>query len=178
VKTFNKGKNGGGHTMVIFTNIKGVLRLSLLTLILAFVTVTGNSVIAQQVDAEMKKKGLQVTVLLYSGRENPAFLLDDKTSFERIQDMIVRSKPRKAVKKETAIPSILGYNGVIVENLNAKVAQFPESIIVYKGILEVRNKQKKFLYDEEHKIENYLLNKAVERKVIDENTLRKIKADQ
>ena len=65
-----------------------------------------------------------------------------------------------------------------MESLNAKATQFPESIIVYKGILEVKNKQKKFLYDEGHKIENYLLNKAVEKKVIDENTLRKIKAGQ
>lgn len=162
--------------MAILTRTKSILGISLLIIVLTLVIVAGNTGSAKEERSEKGKKGLQVTVLLYSGRSNPAFILDDKASIDTIKDLVGRSKAQEAFKKETVLPSILGYNGVAVENLDGTVAQFPASLLIYKGIMEVMNKRKSFLNDEGNKIESFLLNKAVEKKVIDENALRKIKA--
>jgi hypothetical protein len=160
--------------MSMLTRTKRRLGTALLMVVLVITTVAGNIGRAQGERSEKGKKGLQVTILLYSGRTNPSFILDDEASINMMKDQVGSSKGREAFKKETVIPSILGYNGVVVENIDRMVEQFPVSLIIYKGIMEVMNDGKKFLNDEGNKIENFLLNKAVEKKVIEENVLQKI----
>jgi len=159
--------------MTMFTRIKKLSGISILALALALVAVAGDTGSAQE-----GQKGLQVTVLLYSGRPNPSFIMNDKESIDMIKDLVAKSTALKAFKKKTVLPSILGYNGVVVENLDGTVEQFPASLVIYKGSMEVMNKEKKFLNDEGNKLESFLLSKAVDKKVIDESAFKKIKAEK
>jgi hypothetical protein len=147
-----------------------------LIVLTAFITAAGITGSAQAQNGDQGKKGLKVTVLLYSGRSNPSYVLEDKESIDKMKNLIGKSKAIEKFEKETVVPSILGYNGVVVENLDATVEQFPASLNIFKGNVEVKNDRKKFLKDEGNAIEDFLLTKAMERKVIDDNALRKIKA--
>jgi hypothetical protein len=145
-----------------------------LIVLLAGVTAAATSVAAQ----DEAKTGLKVTVLLYSGRPNPTFVLDDKASIDKVTQLLGKSNAIAEYKRTTVVSSRLGFNGVVVENLNKSIAQFPASLAVNKGTMEVKDGEKKFMTDEGRELENYLLSKAVEMKVIDENALRKIKEEK
>jgi hypothetical protein len=159
--------------MEIFTRTKRLLRIYLFTAVIALIAFTGVTGSAQE---EKGKKGLQVTLLLYSGRPNPTYILEDKESIVKFKQLIGKTKAHEKFEKTTVIPSVLGYNGIMVENLGMTVEQFPASMNIYKGNVEVKDDRKKFMRDEGNEIEDFLLNKAMERKVIDEKTIRKIKA--
>lgn len=118
-------------------------------------------------------KGLSVTVLLFSGRPDPVYTIEDKDTIERIIDLIRHSKEHYRFERPTVIPSILGYKGIVLEN-KAGITGIPAFIAVYKGNIETRNEMKKFLIDESNKLENLLLNEAIKKGVIEEQIIKRM----
>jgi hypothetical protein len=119
-------------------------------------------------------KGLKVTVLLFSGRPDPFYILDDEDTIEKLKSLAGNAKAYDKFEKPTVIPSILGYKGVIVEN-QTKVPSIPAFLAVYKGNIEVKNETKMFLIDEGSAIENLLLQQAMEKGVIPEGVIKRMK---
>jgi hypothetical protein len=122
-------------------------------------------------------KGLNVTVLLFSGRPDPAYTINDKPSLDQVKRILEMSKETK-FDKATVIPSILGYKGIVVENkanISGIPSGIPQRFAVYKGTIEVGMEGKRFLTDEGNTLEKFLLDKAIERGVIEEKILRRMK---
>jgi len=118
-----------------------------------------------------KKTGLLVTIQAFSGRPNPTYLIEEKTEeSESFIGMIRAARVNDKFEKDTVIPSILGYKGIVIES-SGDIAEIAPFIAVYRGNIEVRNKTKKFLVDEDGALENFLLNQALKRKAIDEKVL-------
>src|SRR4030042_1169065 len=90
---------------------------------------------------------------------------------KQVKNLIDASRVNERFEKTTVIPSILGYNGIMVEN-PAKVTGFPYFLAVYKGNIEVKNERKRFLIDEGSAIENLLLKQAIEKGVIPEEVVK------
>jgi len=120
--------------------------------------------------------GLKVTVLLFSGRPDPSYIIDDAASIDRVKKMLEVAKEAK-FEKPTVTPSILGYKGIVVENAR-NVPGIPSRIAVYNGTIETGLERKKFLADESKTLENYLLDKAIESKVIDEKIVKRMKSEE
>ena len=118
-------------------------------------------------------KGLKVTVLLFSGRPDPAYIIDDTPSLDQVKKILEMSRETK-FDKTTVIPSILGYKGIVVEN-EANIAGIPQRFAVYRGTIEMGAQEKRFLTDEGNSLEKFLLDKAIERGVIEDNVLRRMK---
>ncbi|MBI5042519.1 MAG: hypothetical protein HZC10_01515 [Nitrospirae bacterium] len=144
-------------------------------IIIAISVMTLSGVISEAQDKEIKK-GLKVTILLFSGRPDPTYLLEDKDAIERLKILITAAKVNEKFEKTTVIPSILGYKGIIVDN-QTKVPAIPAHLAVYKGNIEVKNERKKILIDEGGAIEDLLLKQAIEKGVIDEKILKRMKSE-
>jgi hypothetical protein len=126
-----------------------------------------------QAQGKAETKGLRVTILLFSGRPDPTYFIEDTPSLDRVRKTLGMSKETK-FEKSTVIPSILGYKGIAVENAG-NVSGIPEHFAVHKGTIEVGTKEKKFLTDEGNALEQFLLDKAIERGIVEEKILRKMK---
>lgn len=144
------------------------------TALFAIILVGGLAAVGySQTQGATEAKGLKVTVLLFSGRPDPNFVIDDAASLDQIKKIFETSKETK-YEKSTVIPSILGYKGISVQNTGT-IAGLPESFAVYKGTIEVGTKEKKFFTDEGNALEKLLFDKAIERGVIEENILKRIR---
>jgi hypothetical protein len=126
-----------------------------------------------QTQGDAGMKGLKVTVLLFSGRPDPSYVIDDAASLDQVKKIFETSKETK-FEKSTVIPSILGYKGISVKNMG-NIPGIPESFAVYKGTIEVGAKEKKFFTDEGNALEKLLFDKAIERGVIEEKILKRIR---
>ncbi len=124
-------------------------------------------------DNENNKKGLKVTVLLFSGRPDPTFLLEDEDILNQLKDLLSKAKTNEKFEQATVIPSILGYKGIVVDNPYS-VAGFPSRFAIYKGNIEIKDGETKFLIDEENKIEGLLLDRAIRKGVIDKRILKRM----
>ncbi len=151
--------------------------MQVLVLAAVLVVLSGVTCYAQEGKDDKDQKGLKVTILLYSGRPNPTYMLEDKDVIEKLKTLVGRAPAHEKYEKDTVIPSILGYNGVVVENKGMTVKELPAFLNIYKGNIEAQDVRKKFLRDEGNEIEDLLINKALEKKVIDEKTLRIMKAN-
>lgn len=151
-----------------------LLGLLISVLALLFVTITSD-----QINAQAKEmaggKGLKVTILLFSGRPDPNYLLDDKNAIEQLKTLINTAKTNDKFEKSTVIPSILGYKGIVMDN-QTKVSGIPSFVAVYKGNIEVKDGGKRFLIDEAGALEKLLLDMAIEKGVIDEKVLKRMKS--
>jgi len=126
---------------------------------------------AQQTEDE--KAGLQVTFLIYSGRPNPSLVVVDSDQINKIKDIIEKAEVNKTFKKKTVLLSILGYNGILVEN-RSKIPGLPPILAIYGENIELNFDQTQFRKDKEEALENYLLNRGIEKKVINRDLLQSI----
>jgi hypothetical protein len=165
----------GGKIMFILFTVKRILGLSLSIFTVMFVLLSAVSSVAQTEEMS-KDKGLKVTILLFSGRPNPVYLLEEEELIAEVKDLIGKAAVNKDIKEGTVIPSRLGYSGILVEN-QGKIPELPPRLAIYKGNIELRDEQVKYLKDE-GTLENFLLDKAVEKEVIDEKALKFIKTDK
>jgi hypothetical protein len=155
--------------MLIFSIRPLWLSISVITMVLMILTaVSGN---AQEMG---EGKGLKVTILLYSGRPDPTYIVNDKETIEQLRTLISAAKPNEKFEKYTVIPSILGYRGIIVDN-PTKISGIPVFVAVYKGNMEVKDEGRRFLIDEGSVVENLLLKTAIEKRVIEERMLGRMK---
>jgi len=93
----------------------------------------------------------KVTVLLYSGRPNPSFTLDD-AAVRRLAELLAAATPVQDYERDSVMPSILGYNGLVVETRGER-AGLPRRLVVYHNDLEAGDGEKRFLRDEQGAIE-------------------------
>lgn len=121
------------------------------------------------------KKGLKVTISVYSGRPNPFFYLENESEIEQVRTLLKASTVNKAFKKRSVIPSILGYRGIEVENRGG-IRDIPSYIAVSKGDIELGNKEKAFFIDSDRALEHFLLKMAREKKAIGETLDKRIRA--
>lgn len=149
-------------------------RLFLISLIITISFLTTLHTVNGAEEKMDEKKGIMVKILLFSGRPDPAYVLEDKNLINRLKTLITAAKVNEKFEKNTVIPSILGYKGIIVDN-PAQFAGLPTRFAVYRGNIEIKNERKKFLMDEGGAIENLLLNQAIEKKVIPEEAVKRIK---
>lgn len=148
--------------------------LCLAVFIVLFTVISRTGALGQVQETE-KTKGLRVTVLIYSGRQNPSYLLDDSNVVKQLNALLGKAKSNERFDGATVIPSMLGYSGIIVSN-ESRVPGLPAQIEVYKKDVGVRNEGKKFLIDEGQAIETLLLDEAIKKGAIDKGILEFIKS--
>lgn len=149
-----------------------LLRFAVFTVL--FTVVSRTAALGQAQETE-KTKGLRVTVLIYSGRQNPSYVLDDSNVVKQLNALLGKAKSNERFEGTTVIPSMLGYSGIIVSN-ESRVPGLPAQIEVYKKDVGVRNEGKKFLIDEGQAIETLLLDEAIKKGAIDKGILEFIKS--
>jgi hypothetical protein len=113
---------------------------------------------------------VRVTLLLFSGRPNPSFDLSPTIAAERLVAGLEATKALETAAGETAIPGVLGYNGIVVEN-GANVRGLPQVMVVYRERVEVRDGRTSLRLDAGRQLETALLKLAVEQRAIEEKTL-------
>ena len=111
----------------------------------------------------------KVTILVFSGRPNPVYWVEEDRLFGEIRPMLDKAAPNSAFKGKTVIPARLGYNGIIVETMGKK-SGVPQTIFVYKNDIEMRNERVRFLKDD-GAIESFLLKQALGKKAVDQKIL-------
>ena len=122
--------------------------------------------------------GLQVTILIFSGRPNPTFVLTDKAVLTQLKTLFKTIPVNDKFRANTIAPSILGYNGILVE-AKGKMSKLPNRFLVYKENIEIEGiQQKTFLMDSNHVVENLLLNYALEQQILDQKMSDLIKLER
>ncbi|HVG06832.1 MAG TPA: hypothetical protein VNM67_03945 [Thermoanaerobaculia bacterium] len=114
--------------------------------------------------------GVQVTVLLYSGRPNPTFTLTAEQA-DRVRQLVAAAQPDPGFRGGSVLPSILGYNGVLVEGLPAPLA-------VYGGRIEVQDREGKRVVSDGGALESFLLEAAAQNKTLSAEQLRFIQTSR
>lgn len=167
------------------TNDKRRSKVSLMFLVVAAILFTGISIMSQ-VQSKEKQDGLEVTILIFSGRPNPTFFITDEARLKEIESMIYKAAPVDDFSKNTVIPSRLGYAGIaVIRKGEPIVLDTVDNFAVYAGYIEVMDKSsdpktisKRFFMDEANRLENYLLEQALAEKAIDEKIYDLINKDR
>lgn len=120
-------------------------------------------------------KGLEVTLSVFSGRPDPHYRIEDAASLERVRALLKRSSASANVTGDSAIPSILGYRGVIVENAG-QVTGVPNRVALFAGVIELGTDKRSFVVDPSRALEKYLVDLALKQGAIDDKLYRKISA--
>jgi hypothetical protein len=116
----------------------------------------------------------QVRVLIYSGRPNPTFSLTPEQS-EHVRQLVAAAQPDPEFRGESVLPSILGYNGLLVEGGKAGL---PASLAVYGGRIEVRDQEGKRFLSDGGALESFLLEAAEKSHALDAEQLRFIRENR
>lgn len=124
--------------------------------------------------ASAEQEEIVVRVLLYSGQPDPTYMLEDRKTIDTIREVFASAKAAEGFKEKTIIPSILGYKGILVTN-EGKREDLPSMFAVYQGKIEVADGQKRFLYDENKRLEKLLIDGALRKGVIDDAFLESFK---
>ncbi len=110
-------------------------------------------------------KGIQVRILLYSGRPDPTYVLASQKALDYVKTHLASTKSTE-FRGSTVIPAVLGYKGVLVENVG-RVAGIPGTFAIYNGTLETVGAEKRFYADQGRILETFLVDQAVKNKVLD-----------
>ena len=113
--------------------------------------------------------GVQVTVLLYSGRENPTFTLTAEQA-ERFRQLLAAAQPDPSFRGGSVLPSILGYNGLLVRG--------GQDLAVYGGRIEIQDREGKRFAADGGALEGFLLEAATQNKALDAEQLRFIQTSR
>lgn len=117
---------------------------------------------------------VEVTLLVYSGRPNPKFDLDD-TAIAKLSQLLAATTPDPTFRGTSVTPSILGYQGILVRN-GSQVATLPEALAVHGVNVETHNgRGMQFLRDPRQGIETFLIDLAVEQKAITREDLGRLR---
>ncbi len=146
----------------------------LVFLSLAFCVALSIGVPGALAGGEAEGKGLHTTILIYSGKVDPHFSIIESDEIQRLKELLSKATDNgKPDGEKRVIPSILGYKGIVIMNAG-DVEDFPQYVAVYKGNMEVRDKESKFMTDKDRYVERYLLDLAVAKKVLDKAYLESI----
>ncbi|MGE5557151.1 MAG: hypothetical protein ACM3WV_00920 [Bacillota bacterium] len=112
---------------------------------------------------------LKVTILIFSGRPNPCYFIEEQRVVDNLKMHFAKSAQNRNYKKDTVIPNILGYQGIIVENL-IDIKGLPKGLIIHNNDIEVLPQgiyakaafiHKEFRSDTTNNIETFLLDYGV-----------------
>jgi len=131
---------------------------------LAFLACASGSAAAQTGAAT----GPKVTVLIYSGRPNPTFTLNASQE-GRLQQLIAAARQDTGYEGKTVLPSILGYNGIVV------IWSTGNGRAVYGNHIEVREREATRFLADNGELEEFLLSAAMESRALDAEQLRFIR---
>lgn len=122
-----------------------------------------------------EESGVNVRILVYSGRPDPVFSLDptaDAFLMDALRGLGESAGELEGFDAETVIPAILGYKGLLITD-PSKQGGLPGQIAIYRGNIEVRDGETtRFLIDEDRGLETLLLKVAFDQALIDEELLR------
>lgn len=119
-------------------------------------------------------EGVEVTILIYSGRPNPRFLLDEAAA-KNLGRLLAGTQADDSYEGATVTPSILGYQGMIVVN-GSKMPGLPDAMAVYHDKVEVHDGDAtRFRTDAAGGIEQFLLDTAVKRKAISADERKRVR---
>jgi hypothetical protein len=117
---------------------------------------------------------VQAMLLVYSGRPNPTFRLDE-AAVARLGELLAATTANPAFPGATVTPSILGYQGVLVVN-GARAAGLPEALAVHGEDVETHDgKAVSFHKDARRGLETFLLDQAIEHEAITREALARIR---
>jgi hypothetical protein len=114
--------------------------------------------------------GVQVTVLLYSGRPNPTFTLTAEQA-ERVTQLLAAAQPDPEFRGGSVLPSILGYNGLLVRG-------GAQDLAVYGGRVEIQGRDGKRIVSDGGALESFLLEAASQNRALDAEQLRFIQTSR
>lgn len=124
-------------------------------------------------------KALRAEILLFSGRPDPVFIVDDPRTVNDILSALKRLPADRMFRGDTVAPSRLGYKGVLVESASPAIME-SESFLVYHRDVEIDRMDDgaaaQFRFDGSAALENLLLKIAERQGVIDRRLLGSIKA--
>jgi hypothetical protein len=119
-------------------------------------------------------EGVEVTLMIYSGRPNPKFDLDE-AAITKLGQLLAATEANPDFKGATVTPSILGYQGVAVVN-GAGASGLPDTLAVRGANVEVRDGDAtRFKKDPGGALERYLLDLAVKKKAITQKDLARVR---
>jgi len=145
--------------------------LALTALVVALALAACASGSARAADAAESGAG-QVTVLIYSGQPNPTFTLTAEQA-EHVRQLVAAGQPDPSFRGGSVLPSILGYNGLLVEG-----GAGGQDLAVYGGRIEVHDREGKRVVSDGGALESFLLEAAGQNKALDAEQLRFIQASR
>ncbi len=111
---------------------------------------------------------LKISFMLYSGREDPSFHLDDDATVNKLLSLLHSTEILTNYQRNSVEPLMLGYRGVLIELV---ASERRERYVVYNNLVEhgyiVNGKRiKSFHRNNSGTIQQWLLDKALNGKVI------------
>lgn len=125
--------------------------------------------------AEPASNGAQVTFLLYSGRPNPSFTLS-AAQVQRVQQLLAAAQPASGSQDRTVLPSILGYNGIVIESRGT--SGLPVSVEVYRNRIAVHERDARRILSDNGALEQFLVSAGSESKALGAAELRFLREGQ
>jgi hypothetical protein len=122
--------------------------------------------------AEPAGNGPKVTFLIYSGRPNPSITLN-AGQVQKVQQLIAAAQPAGGADGRSVLPSILGYNGIVIESRGA--SGLPASIEIYHNRIAVHERGAQRILSDNGALEELLLNAGTESKALGAAELRVIR---
>lgn len=140
---------------------------------------SGHIITRRGVEESVRKHALNVSVLVFSGRPNPSFVITDSAVIEEITDALKQLPAHPTLRDNASIgqPGQLGYRGFRVENTSMFATDIA-SFSVYRSDVEVLKPGaiiKEFHVDAAAAIERRLIELAETRNIMAENVLAHIK---
>jgi hypothetical protein len=144
------------------TRMQAILsHFGVVAMALAFLACASERAAAQTAETD----GPKATVLIYSGRPNPSFTLSE-SQFQHLQQLIAAARQDPDFEGESVLPSILGYNGIVV------IWSSGAGVAVYRNHIEAREQGAKRFLADNGELEEFLLSVATESKALDDAQLR------
>jgi hypothetical protein len=110
---------------------------------------------------------LDITISVFSGRPDPHYRVPEGEHADEIRARVRRAAVASAKPPgDSVLAAVLGYRGISVEN-SGQIAGIPAWLAVHDGIIELGSDQKSWLIDEGRGLERYLLDLALQQRVID-----------
>jgi hypothetical protein len=113
--------------------------------------------------------GPKVTFLIYSGRPNPSLTLN-AGQVQRLQQLLAAAQPANDAEGRSVLPSILGYNGIVIESRGA--SGLPASIEIYRNRIAVHEQGAQRVLSDNGALEELLLSAGTESKALSAAELR------
>ncbi len=147
--------------------------------ILAVILMISSGLMMDAQETVKPTKGLTVTIMIFSGRTNPTFTIKDETIISHISGTLSKMPNTEKCNGLTISPSVLGYQGILVENTSDMMTE-TESFIVRHSKVELNNKNatQYILDDFATELENYLIQLAEEQGIIDQTLVNVIKTQK